>query len=126
MGEVKGLKELQAKLGEQTLQVAKRVLRRATKDAGDIWVTAISDNAPHLTGFLQTHIGEVSKSLRGELAVEVKVGPAKPAYYAVFQEYGTRFQPAQPFMRPAFESTKDLVLDAFVTDLKDELEALKG
>jgi HK97 gp10 family phage protein len=123
---VEGLKELQDTLGEQTSKVAKRVLRRAAKDAGDIWVTAIIENAPHLTGFLQTHIGEVSQSTNGEQGgIEVKVGPDKRAWYAKFSEFGSQFQGAKPFMQPAFVSTKDIVLEAFVNDLRDELLALK-
>lgn len=36
--------------------------------------------------------------------VTVQVGPARSAFQAVFQEFGTKNHPAQPFMRPAFDS----------------------
>lgn len=38
--------------------------------------------------------------------------------YAPYQEYGTRFMTAQPFMRPAFNEVKH----AFVADMKKMLE----
>lgn len=39
------------------------------------------------------------------------------AWYAHFVEYGTSKQPAQPFLRPAFESKKHEALQVFVTEL---------
>jgi HK97 gp10 family phage protein len=122
--ELKGFDVLEQRLKSEPPKVARKVLRRAARDAGDIWVTAISDNAPELTGYLRANIGENTHA--STAGIEVVVGPGKKAFYAIFQEFGTRFQGAKPFVRPAFESTKDLVLDTFVEDLNDELNALKG
>jgi len=123
---ITGLKELEQKLRDETKKVAKRTLRRAAKDAADIWENAISERAPALTGFLRSQITMSSKAQGGDEGfLQVMVGPSKKAYYGIFQEFGTRFMKAQPFMRPAFEQTKDEVLDAFVTNLKYELNALK-
>jgi|SRR5665213_2874010 len=121
--EITGLDELLQKLSEEAPKVARKVLRRAAKDAGDIWVTAISDNAPELTGFLRSQIAENLTATSD--AVEVIVGPGKDAFYVLFREFGTHFQSAKPFIRPAFESTKDLIIQTFVEDLADELNALK-
>jgi len=40
-------------------------------------------------------------------------------YYGAFQEYGTKRQKAQPYLRPAFDKNKD----AAVNDLKQEIKA---
>jgi HK97 gp10 family phage protein len=123
---VTGLKELEQKLRDEPKNVAKKTLRRAAKDAADIWEAAISERAPAMTGFLRSQITMSSKATGGdEGSMQVMVGPSKKAYYGIFQEFGTRFMKAQPFMRPAFEQTKDQVLDAFVANLNQELNALK-
>lgn len=124
---ISGLKQLEQKLRNEPKNVAKRLLRRASKDAADIWVNAIEALAPEKTGFLKTHIVMSSKATGGlEGGIQVQVGADKKAYWALFQEFGTRKQRAKPFMRPAFESTKDEVLAVFVADLQHELNSLKG
>jgi HK97 gp10 family phage protein len=123
---IEGLDQLELKLRDETKKLATRVLRRAGREGASVWVKAIEERAPELTGFLKTHIEMASKTTGGdEGKLTVFVGPDKPAYYGSFQEFGTRYQPANPFMRPAFEQTKDQVLDVFVTDLKEELDSLK-
>jgi HK97 gp10 family phage protein len=123
---IEGGAELEQKLRDETKKLAVRVLRRAGREAGDVWIKAIEARAPELTGFLKTHIEMGTKAKGGdEGSLTVMVGPDKKAYYGSFDEFGTRFQPAKPFMRPAFEETKQEVLDVFITDLKDELEKLK-
>jgi|SRR5579863_1499575 len=123
---IEGLDELEQKLRDETKKVAVATLRRASKDAASIWEVAIAARAPALTGFLRTQITMSSKAKGGdEGKITVMVGPSKKAYYGIFQEFGTRYMRAKPFMRPAFEETKDEVLNKFVEDLKEELEALQ-
>jgi HK97 gp10 family phage protein len=123
---VSGLDGLEQKLRDEPKKVAVKVLRKAAKDAAEIWVPAIEALAPELTGFLKSEIVEASKSKSGsEGGIQVLVGPSKRAYYATFREFGTRYQAARPFVRPAFEATKDQVLAAFVEDLQQGLEDLK-
>lgn len=130
MSEIKvtiiGFKELEQKLRNEPKNVARNTLRRAAKDASEIWENAIAERAPQLTGFLKSQITMSSKTRGGDEGyVQVMVGPSKKAYYGIFQEFGTRLQPARPFMRPAFEQTKDEVLEKFKSDLTEELNALK-
>ena len=71
-------------------QRASQVVRKAAMDtAGDAEVLAPVD-----TG-----------NLRNSIIVQVEspliAATVATAEYAVYQEYGTRFQPPQPFMRPA-------------------------
>lgn len=63
------------------------------------------DKAPVDTGNLRRSINhEVYPSRRKPYA---RVGTN--VRYGIFQELGTRFHPAQPFMRPAIEAIKRLV-----------------
>jgi HK97 gp10 family phage protein len=124
--QIEGLAELEQKLRDETKKVAVRTLRRAAKDASEIWENAISERAPSMTGFLKSQITMSSKAVGGdEGRLQVMVGPSKKAFYGIFQEFGTRYQKAHPFVRPAFEQTKDAVLAKFVEDLRDELSALQ-
>jgi HK97 gp10 family phage protein len=43
------------------------------------------------------------------------------AYYGRFVEFGTVNRPAHPFMRPAFEATKTLVVEMFKQELSKDL-----
>ena len=53
-------------------------------------------------------------------AVEVYVGPTGVSY-SVAQEFGTVNHSANPFMRPAWDSSKYQVLWKFADDLWDEI-----
>jgi HK97 gp10 family phage protein len=123
---VSGLNELEQKLRDESKKVAIRTVRRAAKDAGEIWIAAIEARAPALTGFMRTHVEMNTKAKSGdEGSLTLIVGPDKKAFYDIFDEFGTKHQKANPFMRPAFEETKAQVLDKFVSDLRDELNALQ-
>ncbi len=43
------------------------------------------------------------KGLPSSETAAVAVGPAKRSFYGFYQEFGTAFHGAQPFMRPAFD-----------------------
>lgn len=58
--------------------------------------------APVDTGFLRNSIQVVSVT-----SWEAVVAAA--AEYAIYQEMGTRFMPAHPFMRPALESNREQI-----------------
>jgi HK97 gp10 family phage protein len=108
-----------------------KMLRKGVRDAlragGEVLRQAISDGAPvsedethgHPSGFLKDHIGmKVSVSVKNDTG-NIKVGPVKKAFYAMFPEFGTRHQPAKPFIRPAFEGNAQSALDAFINKLKE-------
>lgn len=64
--------------------------------------------APYKTGNLRRSIELNSKD--GGLTAEVEA----TADYAAYQEYGTRFIPAHPYMRPAFDQESR----QFISDLE--------
>jgi len=122
---IEGLDELKVTLDKAAKQAVKNYIRRAAKSAADIWVKAIVEKAPHDTGFLAEHIVVMTKYLEADTKLELHVGPEKAAFYALFLEFGTEFQAAQPFMRPAFEEHKDEVLAAFAEAMNVELKELE-
>ena len=122
---IEGMEELQETLDKAAKQAVKNYIRRAAKAAGDIWIKAIIEKAPKDTGFLAEHIAVVTRYLEADTKLEMEIGPVKQAFYALFQEFGTHFQAAQPFMRPAFEEHKEEVMEAFAEAMKIELQELE-
>lgn len=129
---ISGLRELDAKLGELKASTAKGVLRRTGKYALEVFDEAWRAAAPRLTGELADSGSVGSKLTRSQRAaaerksfIEVFAGPG-PNPQAVQQEFGNAEQPAQPFMRPAWENTKDQVLQRVADGLGDEIIKTKA
>lgn len=60
-------------------------------------------------------------------AAVASLGPGREAFYVVqFQELGTRFHPAQPWLRPAFEESADEMQDAIADELRRRVESIKA
>lgn len=53
--------------------------------------------------------------------VAIALGPTKRFFYGSFQEFGTSRHGAQPFMRPAFDSTAQQVIKRFSAEVWDAL-----
>ncbi len=86
----------------------KRLALKATvkKYAADVQRGAVR-RVPVDTGFLKRSIQSPSFSLDGMYAVV-----RATAEYAPYQEYGTRFMSAQPFMAPAYNEIRQDFLDS--------------
>ena len=51
------------------------------------------------------------------------IGWSKDAYYGLFQEFGSRHQPARPFLRPAADSKFEEAVAAIGADMGPRIEA---
>ncbi len=125
---IEGVKELDEALGQLTQSAGKGVLRRVGRKALVPFDEAWRAKAPRLSGQLQESGGIGSKLTRSQrqaherdATVEVFAGPG-PNPQAVTQEFGTVNHAAQPFMRPAWDETKDQVLDSVKDQLGAEIE----
>lgn len=83
------------------------------------------------SGELQKNIkiGKVRKSKSGTYSQVI--GPAKgdisKAYYGKFSEYGSSHEPARPWMRPAFDESKEEAYQKIEQIISDGIEnAFKG
>ena len=127
---VEGLRDLDAALSElPKITTAKAVVRRVLKKAAEPLRALAEQTAPRLTGALKISIVIGTKLTRRQARMarkepksltEMFIGTSNPA--AVPQEFGTQDQKAQPFMRPAWQSTKDQVLTNIGTELGPEIE----
>jgi HK97 gp10 family phage protein len=127
---IQGLEELSQKIHEFPDNLLKKGVRNALRAGGEVLRQAISSRAPrsvdethgHTPGFLADHIGTVVKTSPKNDTGSIQVGPVKKAFYGMFAEFGTKHQPARPFVRPAFEGSAQDALDAFVAKLREAFD----
>jgi HK97 gp10 family phage protein len=130
--QVTGLEELQEKLNSLPVEFSRRALRTALPAPGIVFRDAIRASAPVLTGWLKGHVTVRAKtnnfdegSVTTTFSRKAKPGENTSAIYeALYAEFGTVKEPARPFIRPAFESSKQNALDAFIERLKENLSAV--
>jgi len=124
-----GMRELDAALVALPKSAARTTLRRVLKLAAKPMVQAAKDKAPKLTRALEESIVAGTKLTKrqqkfakadGKSSSEIYVGTSDPA--GIPQEFGTFDQHAQPFMRPAWEETKNPALTIISTELEKEIE----
>ncbi len=129
---VTGLDELQDKLNSLPVEFSRRALRTALRPAGLVFRDAIRSAAPRLTGWLAANVTVRAKtneldegSVTTSFSRKGKPGGnASAIYEALYAEFGTVKEPARPFIRPAFESSKQTALDTFVERLRENLAAI--
>ena len=75
-------------------------------------------------GGRQREYGVIAQNIRISTSVDssgyggtAAVSPSKRAFWAKFLEFRTKHAPAYPFIRPAFESRKEDVLEEFLDDV---------
>jgi HK97 gp10 family phage protein len=78
--------------------------------------------APVDTGTLRDSI-LASKAFGKRGRVEFHVGPDASGFYAKFPEFGARFQPKRPFMRPAADAKEEEVTKALADGLRRVLSS---
>lgn len=87
---------------------------KVIKNNGEKLQARAKVHAPVDTGFLKASINAQYGHLQAEVTSQ--------AYYGIYQEYGTRYQPGTPHIRPGFH---DVVPD-LERDIKDVAEGLFG
>lgn len=125
---VEGLKELDRALKELPRATAKNVVTRVMLKAAQPIADDMAARAPRDTEYLADHIDtgvRLSRRQRSvsrkESDVEVYAGATR-VDQAIFQEFGTFDQPAQPFARPAWESGKHGALEDVKAGLAVEID----
>ncbi len=136
MAEIEGLRELHRQLERLGLAAQGRVLRNSVNVAMTPVVREARKripvgDTPHKTyrgrlvapGFAKRNIKKRTRTQRDKSRAVAMVGVGKEAYYATqFVEGGTKFQPAQPWLIPAFEAKQNTVLDKLSERLAANIE----
>ena len=127
--EFTGGRELSQALQQLPHKIENKVLRKALRQGGNILLKKARSLAPVKTGALRRGI-KLRIDLRGKppaAIINVRIpGKGKKKgggpYYSPFIELGTKYLDAHPFLRPAFDSTKEQALEKFLTVLDDGIE----
>lgn len=113
--EVKGVKQLNVKLNGLIKKASGAQLATALRAGGLVIEVPAKAKAPVLTSNLRRSIHtEVSSS--GERA-EARIGTN--VEYGPHVEFGTSRQPAQPYLRPAYDENKGKAIDEVADVLKE-------
>jgi HK97 gp10 family phage protein len=130
---ITGLDKIEAALENMPIRASRQIMRTGLKFATFIWQREMESrvrqgwhhakgkNAQRQFGFIANHV-ETKVTVKSDLEGTAGVGPAKSAFWAKFLEFGTSKAPAYPFIRAAFESRKQDVLDEFIIETKAALE----
>ena len=124
--DLEGVEDLERSLARLTEDVGGVHLRAAVLSGAEIVADVASQLAPrsedgshgHKPGFLADNIKAEQQFTRRQDKAEAHVGMDKEAWYGQLQETGTVHQPAQPFLRPALDETKDDVVDQVADELR--------
>jgi HK97 gp10 family phage protein len=146
---ISGGAELARLLEEKPPAVARQIIRRSLRVAVSPWreeMIARVRKGWHVFGAALEAKGlRAPRGGRGErgrqrefgviaanIRISTKIGasgfegsaavmPSKRAFWARFLEFGTKHARAFPFIRPAFETRKQEVLDKFMEDVREQL-----
>lgn len=114
------LKRLTDDVGGEHLRAAVRAGAEITRDVASQLAPRSADGSHgNPPGFLAANIEAEVQWTRGQDTAALHVGMNKDAWYGMLQETGTVYHPAQPFLRPALDETKDDVVD----EIRDHLRA---
>lgn len=125
--QVQGFRELEKLLKELGKEPARRALRSAVRAGANViksealLAVPVGSEAPHPKyGRLKDNL-KVVLAKTGAAPVEYSVSVGR-AFWGMFQEFGTRFQPARPWLRPAFDHAKIAALKTIETGLGKSIE----
>lgn len=119
---VSGFDEARRLLKELPIQAEKRVLQAATNAGAREWLKALKASAPvgDKPSVNSQRYGSLKKNLRVRPFRNPRPGfkgtrvHTRDAFWGMFQEFGTKHQPARPWFRPAVEGSKTAAISAFV------------
>ncbi|MDX1388471.1 MAG: HK97 gp10 family phage protein [Acidobacteriota bacterium] len=118
---VDGLKEINRKLQRLPAHVRGRHMAAALMRGAEPIRRDAEANAPVLSGNLSRGMQKDVEETEPTHAV-VAVGPEEEDFYGIFQELGTKYHAAQPFLEPAFDANARKAIDIVADDLGRRVE----
>lgn len=111
---ISGLPELQRKLDSLVEKTQKTIVKSALRETvAEILLPAARRNAPVLTGALREGLAVIARTSRGTIGAAIQSAEyTGDQYYGSFSEFGTRHEPAKPWLRPALDENEDRLLAA--------------
>ena len=117
---VEGGEALSARLKALAKGIDVDLAEEAMLEAADPMRLAASANAPVRTGLLAGDIALAAQAQEpGAANVAIRIAKA---FYWQFVEFGTRFMPSHPFIRPAYDAEKDGTVRRYGDRLAREID----
>lgn len=125
----KDAKDLERKLKEHGYAVRRTIMTKAVRAGAEVIQERASQLAPRNPVVAGTTLAEsiVIKVIAADSSsaeVVARIGPNRSAFYGLFQEKGTAFHSAQPFLNPALTQSYQEALDASIEASRKELTKL--
>ncbi len=107
---------------------AKRMLSQVAEPCAQVFLDEMERTVPRDSGVLAEGMGWQKKWFEegGSTVMRIEIGPLKPFYWGMFQEFGTRYEKGQHWMSRAFESVKEQALDVFAEGARKMVERIKA
>lgn len=129
---IQGGKELDQALGRLPEKIERNVAKSAVRAGANVIAKEARLRAPVDDGVLKRSIKVVARSKRlGPAVVSVATRSGKKwqergmnAWYAPLVEFGTRFRPATPFLRPALDSKAGEAIKAMAKKAQERISKL--
>lgn len=132
---LEGLSELEDSLSTFAPKLVKRAFRRAAVVATAPQIAAAKAKAPVMAkGTKRRRPGELRDAIvctvkLTKRGVRARVGPKRgkgetnqsPGTWGLMEEFGSVHNPPQPYLRPAFDQTRQQSLELFAGELSAEL-----
>lgn len=118
---IQGTEELIAKLEALPLAVSGKLLEKCVMEGAEIIRSLASGRAPYVTGNLSRNIEAQQAEQTGNRFVAA-IGPNKKAWYGLFVERGTSKRPPKPYLRPAYDESKNTVKKLIGESILEEIE----
>jgi len=120
--EIKGLKELLEKFDRHPAVMQREGLVKGMKVGAELVRSTAAHKAPRLTGKLADSM-TVKVEQGGVAEVRALIGPGKDAFYGRYVEFGTKYQPARPFLRPALDEKQGEATQAIIDAINDVIKS---
>ncbi len=116
---------LKAAFDRQGYAMRRVLLTKSVKAGAEIIRQRAEELAPRDTGQLaESELVRVIGADSSAAEVVAKIGPDRKCFYGMFQEFGTAFMVAHPFLNPALEQSQDEALKVSAEIVGKGLERL--
>lgn len=121
MAVVEGMQKLLDSMEALPLTMQRRIIVRALREGSKPIELLAEHLAPRDEGQLAESMSTEVSEQTADGAV-AKIGPSRKGFYGFIQEEGLAHNPAQPFLRPAFDEGQQEAVHRIGVTLGDEIE----
>ncbi len=120
--EIENIEDLRRQFSRLKDTAKPNVIRSALRGATRPVIKAARARVPVETGKLRRSIKATVDRTRDRKGFVASIGFSSKAWYGIFAELGTVHQAARPFLRPALQTSRPQIIQAFFTALDKRIK----